>query len=70
MGTAPNRGALAIAGGFADVLRLGNELTFDSAGGFAKGVALNVLRVLSVAQPLTAHPKNEFRYKRGKSLCR
>ena len=61
--TAPQRIAMATAGGLADVLRLGNDLTFDSVGGFAKGVLLNVVRVLTVVQPEAASLKNEFRHR-------
>ena len=58
----PRRVPLAVAGGLADVLRLGNDLELDSVGGFLKGVALNVLRVLTVVQPLASGMKNEIRH--------
>src|SRR3982751_3936278 len=60
--SSPRRISLAVAGGLADVLRLGNDLTLDSSWGFAKGVALNVLRVLTVVQPLASGMKNEIRH--------
>lgn len=63
VGSVPRRVPLAIAGGLADVLRLGNDLSFDSAGDAAKGVALNLLRVLSVLQPATGYIKKEIRHK-------
>jgi LysM domain len=61
--TAPNRGALAVAGGLADVFRLGSDLTFDSVGGFVKGAVLEGLRLLTIAAPISGGFKKEIRHK-------
>jgi hypothetical protein len=64
IGSAPvNLPLKAGLGAITEVLRLGNDLTFDSAGSVAKGVALNVLRVISVVQPATGYLKNQFRHR-------
>jgi hypothetical protein len=59
---APQRFIGSVAGGIADVLRLGCDLSFDSVGDFALGVLANVARLLTVIQPETASLKDEFRH--------
>jgi hypothetical protein len=63
IGTAPGRVPTAIAGGLADVLRLGHDMSFESPGAAAKGIALNLFRVLSILQPLAGGIKRELRHR-------
>lgn len=60
--TAPKRAMDSMSQGVVDILRLGCDLDFESPWGTVKGIALNVMRLAAVAEPIAEAPKAAARH--------
>jgi len=60
--TLPQRVNSLLAASIVDVLRLGNDFDFDSALGVAKGVFLNLTRLVAVIDPAAQAVRAPGRY--------